>query len=218
MPFEYSCFISYRRDPYKLPTQFIEQLEDALNNYVHPLIRLKAFRDTALAPGDLLDQQLACRLCKSVCLILVFTPPYFDPEQLWCAREYYAMERLERERLELLGDELRGAGLIIPIVLKRPDRVPAAVKKDRLFCDFSSYTLQENAAIGENPKYVAWIEKVANRIFDLYEEFKLAGDPCGGCSGWELPPEEEVKQWITALLPQRQPRQSRSLPFREEGR
>jgi len=45
----------------------------------------------------------AMDLCESACMIMIYTPLYFDRSNILCAQEYRAMSKLEKVRLAALG-------------------------------------------------------------------------------------------------------------------
>jgi hypothetical protein len=142
---KYSCFISYRhpQNEYDLTKSFVEDLKTALKTYLGPLMSLDVFIDEErLKPGYLFKEALAEAICQSVCLIVVYTPKYFDESATYCAREYKAMLQLEVERKQFVPN--RKIGFIIPVVFRGPNEIPSELKNDRLYCDFSEYTLVES--------------------------------------------------------------------------
>ena len=102
MPLKYSCFISYRSRSVELARDFQESLDRELRHWT----TLPIYRDEVrLDGGDFYNRELALALCQSACMVMIYTPTYFDLESTYCAREYRAMEILESTRLELLGQE-----------------------------------------------------------------------------------------------------------------
>ena len=107
--FEWACFISYRYGDDELTQSFIKELHRALKSYINANFvgKLKVYWDeNRLQGGDLIDQELATNLCKSVCMILVYTPFYFDKDHRYCSREYKAMEILEQQRSKAIGEKI----------------------------------------------------------------------------------------------------------------
>jgi hypothetical protein len=101
MPFKHACFISYRRhEQSELSERFIADLCSAVRNELAVLLDEDLYIDRErLRGGAFFNPALADALCKSVCMIVVYTPTYFSREHLYCAREYLAMEKLEKTRL-----------------------------------------------------------------------------------------------------------------------
>ena len=57
MPFQYSCFISYRRPQYELMATFIEELRNALQSYMEVYLPQQVFIDDNLHGGALIDKR-----------------------------------------------------------------------------------------------------------------------------------------------------------------
>ncbi len=121
MGYSFACFISYKRPP-RLVTppnvlpgpqpkhlwlQFAEAFESQLKTFLN--LHIPVFRDEYLRPGTEYPGEFARNLCKSVCMVALVVPEYF--ESRWCRAEWEAMKSLESGRL--------GAGkvgLIIPVI------------------------------------------------------------------------------------------------------
>src|SRR5271163_3355609 len=100
-----ACFISYRHGQYERMREFVMEFYAALCAELEPLLGANVvFLDQSrLHGGDFYIQALASDLFESATMIMVYTPTYFHWEHTHCAREYAAMEQLERLRLERLG-------------------------------------------------------------------------------------------------------------------
>lgn len=207
MLFQYSCFISYRRGQHNLIQRFIQELVRALQSHLEPYFDQEVFVDeSGLQGGDFFDESLGQALCRSVCMILVFTPKYFSRRHTFCAREYMAMKRLEEKRLRAIGpvDDHRH-GFIIPIVFRGAEYLPEEIKERRQFYDFSPYTLVQ-PEIAENENYVADIEEIAHRIYALYSKCMTSlEDPVSECKEFTLPPEGEIQDWLMSITQPQSP-------------
>src|SRR5215213_3124959 len=103
MPFEYSCFVSYPHSQRDIMMPFIEDFVKGLEKEIFLEIDWGVFYDGMLDTGDRLEEVLGPKLCKSVCMILFYTPLYFQQKHLYCARELKAMHDLEQKRFRKLG-------------------------------------------------------------------------------------------------------------------
>jgi len=216
MPFEYSCFISYRHGE-KGMERFIVDFWQALESEVKALIDDKGvFIDRErLKGGDFFNERLATSLCKSACMIMIFTPTYFSKKHPYCAREYKAMEKLEQKRLELLGSPVdKQHGLIIPVVLRREDSLPPEIKRQRQYYLFDDFLLCDRRRLSSYRHYMQEIKQIATYIFDRWKILEaLPVDPCDDCLGFAFPSEDEIKDWL-----QRVPISKIPFPGRMEGR
>jgi hypothetical protein len=121
MPFEHACFVIYRHhEQSKLAEKFIVDLCTALRNEITVMLDEDVFFDRKrMCGGTFFNASLARALCRSVCMIVVHAPTYFSKSHPYCAREYRAMENLERQRLDCPNKSLsRECGLILPVVLR----------------------------------------------------------------------------------------------------
>jgi hypothetical protein len=200
MPFEYSCFISYHRGQHKLAKKMIEDLYEALSNEIELYMRdKKIFLDKDLECGDLYNEKLAKSLCRSACMIMVFTPAYFDKKHTYCAKEFKAMEKLERKRLKLLKNEgLRESGLIIPIIFRGGDYLPSDIREYRNCYYFDSYMLF-SGDISTHPEYAPKIKIIADKIFRLCKKFEDLPAAFDDCDRFKLPSDEEIEKWLNGI-------------------
>ena len=121
MGYNHACFISYKRPPKKKDVgglapakppkphfwlQFAEEFQRQLEPYLNTTVR--SFRDEQLQPGSNYPSDLSVNLCRSVCMVALVVPEYF--ESPWCTAEWNAMAAFEAKRL---GQGKHG--LIIPV-------------------------------------------------------------------------------------------------------
>lgn len=191
MPFKHACFISYRHGQNHLMKRIIDDLYAALSSELEPRIpcEVPVFKDTArLNPGDYLDKKMAQALCESACLIVVYIPIYLDSEHPYCAREFRAMEQLEKKRFEAItvaADKSRS--LIIPIVYRGKNNVPDDLIGDRLVVDFCDFDTTK-PKMHKTPRYNNEIKKIADHIYERFTLLSgLPTDPCNNCEEFELP-------------------------------
>jgi hypothetical protein len=206
MPFEYSCFISYRHCKNQLGKRIINEFYDALSGELELMTDKAAFLDKdRLEAGYFYNEELAKSLCKSVCLIMIFTPTYFDIDHTYCAREYKAMEKLEEERLRLLDNQNgQTHGLIIPIVFRGEGYLPPEIKNRRQYEKFDSFLLSDDE-MGKHPLFASKIRKIAEYIAERCGAFEsVSEDPCKDCSGFALPTEDDVRDFLEGIKQYRQ--------------
>jgi hypothetical protein len=198
-----TCFISYRNPGHPAAAEalsaFHRELEAMLalyvpqRNVVGGAVSGGAFIDRhRLNPGDLLDPNLAHELCCSACMVVLYTPAYFDPDALYCAREYRAMLTLEARRDRLLSGDLRGKGLIIPVVIRGLDDLPAPLSA-RLFTSFDRELLR--VADFRKQGIAARIQKIAEQVYLRYKALKQRSNEID-CSDFVLPDEHGTREWL----------------------
>jgi hypothetical protein len=197
MLFHHGCFISYRRDQ-TIVQRFVKDLAQGLSFELAPLLDLGVFVDESAVAQQPFDESMAGAICRSVCMIVVFTPTYFSQTNLYCAREFRAMEDVERRRLKAIDSSERHKGLIIPVVLRGADQMPRELKQ-RNFLNFDRYMLGDNR-IYRSPGFQKSLREIAEYIYDryrLFEQHELNLDM--ECNDFRLPAEEEVRHWLTSM-------------------
>lgn len=199
MPIKYSCFISYRSPSVELARDFHASLDRELRHWTP----LPIYRDeTRLRGGDFFNRELALALCESACMVMIYTPTYFDKFSTYCAREYKAMEILEARRLEQLGYARNYQhGLIIPVVYRGIDIFPAYVSGIRQYHKFDTFHICGKSYLRNN-QYQDAIKQIAKYIYERCNELNaLDIDPCEICGSFEVPQTEEILGWLSPLLP-----------------
>ncbi len=132
MAYDYCCFVSYPRGQNNEMVPLVEDFVAGLEKEIKLQIRKDVWIDYKfLKGGTRLDQEIGPTICKSACMLLIYTPLYFDTEHTYCARELTAMQQLEEKRLSLLRD--KGKGLIIPVIIRGEKRFPKALSENRLY-------------------------------------------------------------------------------------
>ena len=141
MPIKNACFISYVHGQGNFLKTFIEQLTQALKDYLDPYLQEDVWYDKqGLIGGYDYNRALPRQICNSVVMIVVFTPRY--EKSLYCLREFLAMENIERSRIRILGQSYDPVHrMIIPILLRASkDALPPKIKNIQHY-DFTEYTL-----------------------------------------------------------------------------
>jgi len=173
----------------------MEQLKQALEDYLGLWLSEEVFMDKPrLNPGYNYNEALAEAICESVCMIVVFSPLY--EERSYCLREFFAMERIEEKRKQMLGEKYdRKRRMIIPIVLRgKPEDLPPKIK-DIQYRDFSKILL---ATLTRNEEFDSVINTIAADIYKYYKDLKALNEKC---DSFKLPPEEEARRsWIKSTL------------------
>lgn len=203
MSFEHCCFISYRHADGEVAAHFMEDLSRALTDELALLRDEKVFIDRdGLKGGDFFNRKVARALCRSVCMVMVFTPRYFSLKGTYCAREFKGMEDLEGERLAKLGvhrEEL-DHGLIIPVVFRGLADLPSYVTDKRQYCDFTAHSLAVED-MRQHPDYEPKIREIADYVYQRCKEFDEAPELFDQCREYGLPKEKEILPWLKTVIP-----------------
>jgi hypothetical protein len=209
MSFHNACFVSYRNSKHPSASKILSALIDALSAQIDLYMSgSTVYVDRQrLAGGDLYDPLLAMELCRSSCMVLVFNPSYFDVSHPFCTREYLAMEKLEKTRLESV-QQIAHKGLIIPLILRSGDSLPGMIER-RSPVYFDRDLLRP--ADFNTRQALLKLKAVAQQVFErcriMHSVEAAAGAECGA---FQLPSDEEAKSWLAeaSLI-----RPQASLPF-----
>jgi len=198
MSINYSCFISY---PHSAQSEvlggLVKQLKKALENIIGLSIREEVYLDEErLKPGYSLKKSFAEVICKSACMIVVFTRLYQESD--YCLREFLVMENIERKRNEILGSSQDGEHrMIIPIIIRKVPPNKSIPKKfeDIYYWDLSGYSLLGfNLEAIEESK--TKIDQIADLVVEHYSRLKQAeedGLDNIDCSSYDFPTIMEAK-------------------------
>jgi len=193
----YPCFISFRHFDDAISEAFINQFVDCLKGYLNPLVGKDPFVDfKRMEPGYSLQPALANALCNSACMVVIWSPQYFNEEHLWCAMEYKAMIELEKKRLSLLPAHEQFKKLIIPVIYKGSKYYPADLEDSTLYLNLEKFSLYETEMI-KNKNFATEIERLANYIYDRIRVFnKITPAPWGNCGQFQLPSKQDAIDFV----------------------
>lgn len=199
MPFKNACFISYRHRPAQWYQETIGELFRMISDEVTVYSSTQSvyLDEERLKGGAFFNSALARALCESVCMIAVYIPPYLDREASYCAREYRAMEAIEKQRLKLFPPgPARENGLIIPIIYRDWDHCPEEIRGRRHCYNFEQYTLS-NKKLARQAGAVKAVREIAKYVNERSKMFNRLGiDPCSACSSFKFPTEASVRPWL----------------------
>jgi hypothetical protein len=196
MSYQHSCFISYRHTKEYKGQSYTERIVDDLKAELEIRVAQGVYRDRDRLKGaEFYNEALATAICQSVCMVVLYWPTYFDQSHLFCAREFRAMEDLERRRLQLLPQSERVHGLIIVLALRDFDQIPAAIKARRMCKDFEAYTLKPN--LRRDPRFQADVLEIGGYIAARCRAFDaLPPATFASCGSFKLPSERDVQAWV----------------------
>jgi hypothetical protein len=144
-----------------------------------------------------LDPALADELCQSACMIVLFTGAYFSKRHPYCTREYLAMRELETKRLAKLDVSVsKKNGLIVPVVLRNLDQMPAEMK-GRMWADLQEFQ-EEESGLARPRSYFEEIRKLASYVAARYRELSALPDD-ELCNGFQLPDEDAARDFLSSI-------------------
>ena len=201
MTLKYSCFISYSSSS-ELEMLAARQLKEALENEIGAWIRGKDIYiyEGELDGGDIYSEVLKDALCRSVCMIMIFTKSYFHEDYTFCTKEFLMMEALEKRRLKKLKiSSAKKHGLIIPIILRGEEYIPKCIKKFRQCHNFEDYhtPIRKGANLFlDDKRFRPIIRDIIKYISKRDEELKDLRDIKKECEDLKIPEDEIARNWI----------------------
>jgi hypothetical protein len=193
--------MSFRHGVHELTQRFVRELHDGLSAELEAQLGLGVgvFLDQQrLQGGDLFNEQIARDLCESSCLVMIYTPSYFSLEHSYCAREFKGMVQLEQNRLQLLEEAERTHGLIIPVIFRGEKRLPAEIRNQRQYYDFSDFTLTKRT-MSAHPRYSRELKAMGEYIADRHRRLAAVVDE--DHNAFALPSLGEIGDWLTGIVP-----------------
>ena len=198
MPLRHTCFISHRHGQHDLMKRFVREFMEALCAEMEMQIRPAGvyLDQEQIEGGDFFNESLARNLFESACLIMVYTPAYFDPENTFCTREFLAMESLERDRLRMLGKASdRNHGLIVPVVLRGARQLPEFIRLSRHHYSFENFLLG-GRRLSYHPLFAPSMRDLATYIADRFRELNALPLVRFEESGFRLPDETAAVDFL----------------------
>ncbi len=201
MTLQYSCFISYRNPRIgenlaqhrKIVTDFYKTLAGELAMHVEEPVYIDKQR---LKPGFFFNESLAESLCRSACMVMLYTPTYFHLEHPYCAREFRAMEELESARLgQVNHPSMASTGLILPVVIRGRDWLPPYVSDKRTYHELATLNLLKKR-ITSHSRYQEAIRQTARYVRGVCAILRETPEVFGQCTKFKLPEEVEIEDWL----------------------
>lgn len=195
-----ACFISYRHthneEAHRYVQAFVSQLKKCLSFEI-PSVPV-FFDEEGIQVGTVFHSKLAWQLQRSACLVVFFSPQYFDLDHPYCALEYRAMLELEKERQDQYGDRIGEMSMIFPVVFRGRTSLPAELEA-RTPLDLTSIRLEEE--FKEDREIQKKLGGLAEEIASRYRKLTRAGVFRGhaGPEEFVLPPLEAIAGWIEGL-------------------
>lgn len=189
----HACFISYRHPSadgnreQKLIGHVVKAISDHVQMYTH---EHEVYVDSRrLVPGYQYDERIAEAICRSACMVVVYWPSYLESD--YCRRELEAMLEIEDRRRQILGHELHGCRLFIPVILRgRFEELPERVTKGCQYLDYKAQATRPDVNLGEDDKTSEELYRIAEYIKALCDKMKSARESLfGKCQqyGFTLP-------------------------------
>jgi TIR domain len=194
-----ACFISYRHtddpDAHAYVKAFVRQLKKQLKWWLpnSPVF----FDEDGLKVGDQFNEELAFQLCRSACMVMFFSPLHFDVMHPYCALEYQAMLRLEKQRLGPAVENLRNKGLIFPVVFRGLECLPREISASRNYENFDHIVVESDF---EQRDCQERLMEIAKQIYSRYVALSNAGVfDAADCRQFRFPDKVAIQGWLVKI-------------------
>lgn len=206
--FKYACFISYRRGlspdhPYgnRFADYLAKNLKTELFPYFENDLNSIFIDNREIPPDGFIDRTINNALCRSICMICIWIPKYFSRSNVYCAKEYIAMEKLEQKRFRKLRHNDIMKSYIIPFVLRDIEEIPSSIRhlRQQIDCEDFIQDGEGNFIISPERKreFIETIRQCAKHIHARYKELKEHEEElCSECEEFHLPDDEETRSWL----------------------
>jgi len=206
MGLKYSCFVSYPNARDENDQWWIEATISNFWKALHAELSVNALESPyidreKLTLGANFEVSLQQALCGSACMVMIYMPTYFDPNNIFCAREFRAMEKLEELRLAKVSRDLtEGQRLILPVVIRGQDDLPEYVFGARHYHPMWAHNHLEEKSI-KKKKYQREVMKIVRCIRDICSVMRRNPDLFEDCDQFRLPAKTEVAGWLRSYIP-----------------
>jgi hypothetical protein len=175
----HACFVSYRHPARpggleeKLLRHVVDAIQDHIELYTH---KHEVYVDRPrLVPGYQYDERLAQAICRSACMVVVYWPSYLESD--YCLKEIRTMLEIERKRRSVLGNDLHGCRLFIPVILRGTVQdLPSDLHLGCQYLDYKAQAIRPNFNIGDDETMSAQLDAIAEYVKSLCDKMKTVED------------------------------------------
>ncbi|WP_299217418.1 toll/interleukin-1 receptor domain-containing protein [uncultured Dokdonia sp.] len=194
MSFEYSVFISYRRN--KGNRGFLKNFKEIVETEAMDVTNLKNafFDEDSIRWGVEFDDKIYDSIIKSHFFIPLFNYIYLHEDNDWCARElYYAIEVEKIIRKALDNNDFC---YILPIIHKGSINIlPNCINnKNAKEIRRIILSIKKNKDNNKTEDFRDFLETNFSKNFDIKNQIEI--DLVKLCSSIKKPTDEEIKKWI----------------------
>lgn len=157
--YEFHCFISWAHTGSKEMTDCAIRVRDTIQSELSALIQNpRVFLDARdFSAGDDWREGLMISLCKSLTMVAICAPIYYQDAHKWCGQEWAAMDMLSQKRLA--GEDFKP---IIPLIVRISDPLPGVVAEVQ-YIDFSCVTTRSRRYY-VTQEFKSKIQEIGKRI------------------------------------------------------
>lgn len=193
---KYSCFLSRRfydedNDAKEIMDTLVAKLKTEIGFYGG-----KCFMDLGreVNPNDaeMINTQIGRALCESACMVLIFTPDYFRSDGLTCAKEYFGMKKLIKQRQNCMKEAGETVNSLTVIAIIVRGLLPDEIKQQSIVYEFENYEGLDTID-NERSHYFKKIKEIAKVVDDTRTHLSDHMPAlCNICETFKLPDNSEV--------------------------
>jgi hypothetical protein len=209
MNFNYSSFISYRRNVGD--EKFVKNFKDIIESEAQKVTNISKvfFDEKSIIWGNEFDEKIYDGITSSYFFISIYHNSYLHIDNVWCAREIYHAIEIEKKIRETYSDFC----FILPIIHRgSANDLPKCVEQKNA----KVIRLFEHAIINKKVpnKLIEFIHNIYDVLlinFQLIEAANLNLKVL--CSDIHIPSDEEIKVWIEKQKGIQRKQESENLPI-----
>lgn len=192
MSFEYSLFISYRRN--EGDAKYIANLTNILHSEAQKVTNKSKpfFDEKSIKWGEEFDDKIYEAIVSCYFFVPLYHNTYLHSDNLWCAKELYRAIEVEKK----IRESCPHYSFILPIIDRgRASEFPNCIGRKNAK-EFNTYRHIIKKK-GTSKAYEEFIEEIHNIFlenFKLIEESSISFFEL--CSSIPIPTDEEIKDWV----------------------
>ncbi len=199
----YSCFISYRHPAIsggleeKLIRHVVTAVKDHIAVYTHKYEVY--FDEDRLIPGYEYNENLAKALCRSACMIVVYWPSYLESD--YCRKEIETMLDIEETRRRILGRQLHGCRLFVPIIVHGDyEDLPQQMREGCQYLNYTAQSIRHDFNIGDDQDVSAKLYGIAKYVKSLCDKMSAVEDKLfNACDTFAFPQQPGGGSRVTSI-------------------
>lgn len=195
MSFQYSCFISYRREAER--SKFIKDFSKQLNQYAFDATNKQdQFIDSEEIKGSPnFGNKIYDAISKSYFFNIFHNYHYLSADNIWCAKELKYAIAVEQERKKLLPAAVKDDFNILNVFLVSGDKndLPIDIKnRNALNIGMFKYCVNK-----PTKAFIQFLQDIGDFMAEVYKIYeKNPNDFVACCEGIAEPTNEEILDWI----------------------
>jgi hypothetical protein len=189
MPYQYSCFFSYRRNEEQ--SQFFKNFNEIIKSEALGVTneRETFFDEKSIHQGQEFDKAIYKAIPESYFFILMSTNNYINKRDTWCAKELYRAIKVQNKIREKVPEFC----FILPYVISGSNiYLPKSIDKK------NAILLNDHQKVSiTNKETTIELQNIRTKLYDnLLRNFKLIDGIDFELTSIPIPSDDELNHWI----------------------